>query len=140
MAQNPLGAVVIYDFGAPRIISGRAREAISGGQLVFTSGAAGVVSSGANSFDPKTDLLFATGASGAAFTGIALANAGSNESLSVAIDGVFSLSADGTVTAANPVIVGGNDAVATGVTAGQVIGRALSSATSGNYALVHIQH
>jgi hypothetical protein len=42
----------------------------------------------------------------------------------------------GTVTAGTTVICEGTDAVATGTVAGAVIGRALTSASSGNYAII----
>lgn len=134
MVVNSAGFVVLYDRGAPFNISGRARETISGGQFVFLSGAADNLSSGANSFDPKADFLFATGASGATFTGIAMHNAGSNEPLAVALDAVIISRAFGTVTAGLTVTCEGTDAIANGTTAGQVIGRALSSAGSNGFA------
>lgn len=140
MVVNPAGLQIVGDFGAPRILSGRARESISGGQFVFISGAADVVSSGANSFDPKTDILFAaTGASGGTVTGIAMQNVGSNDSLGVLLDGIVIARAFGTVTAGTTVTCEGTDAIANGTTAGQVIGRALTSAGSGGFALFHLK-
>lgn len=134
---NPAGYVPVYDFGAPRIITCVARDAISGGDLVFLSGAADVCSSGANSFVPKTDLLVADSASGANFTGVAVHNAASGAIISVALDGCAIVRANGTVIASNQVTCDGNNAVLPGVTAGQVVGRALTSASSGGFALVH---
>lgn len=139
MVLNPAGFSPVYDFGAPRVVSGRARQIISGGMFVFASGANNVVSSGANSFDPKADMLFAAAASGAQFNGIALATAGSNDPVSVLIDGVVIVTAFGTVTAGTTVTCEGTDSVSTGTTAGQVIGRALTSAASGGYCLFHVQ-
>lgn len=139
MTLNSAGLQIVYDFGVPKTISGKAREAISGGELVFTSGANNVVSSGANSFDPETDLLFATAASGTNYVGIALAQAGSNDDVTVAREGVFLITANGTVTASTPVIVDGNHSVAD-FTEGTnfPVGRALTSAASGGFALIHL--
>ncbi len=136
---NPAGYVPIYDFGAPRIITGYAREAISGGDLVFVSGATDPVSSGANSFVPKTDILIADSASGLNFTGVAVHNAGSNTPIAVAIDGMCIVRANGTVTASRTQLCDGNNAIADGTTAGFVIGRTLTTATSGGFALFHVQ-
>ena len=140
MVLNPAGYVPVLDFGAPRIISGRAREAISGGQLVFCSGAAAaaVVSSGANSFNPVTDILFATGASGTNYVGIAIQTVGSNSSLSVATAGVHIITAAGTIVGGRTVVANGGDAVAEGTAAGTVIGRALCPAGSEGYVLVDL--
>lgn len=137
MVLNPAGFVPIMDGGNPRIISGKAREAISGGQLVFSSG--GTVSSGANSFDPSTDILFATGASGISFTGIALHNAGSNSTVSVAQAGAYIVTCAGTSVAGATVVANGADAVVTGTAAGTVIGRALTAAGSEGYILVELK-
>jgi len=137
MTQNTAGYVPIFDFGAPKIISAVARETISGGQFVFASGANNVVSSGANSFSTG-DLLVAKDASGLNFTGVALHNAGSNETISVAIGGVIIAVADGTTTAGRTVVTAGGNAVRTGTTAGHVIGRALTSAGSEGHCLFQI--
>lgn len=132
MVVNTLGYVPVLDFGAPRIISGRAREVISGGELVSLSGATAVVGSGASSFNPTTDLLFVTDASGLAFTGVAIANAGSNENLSVAIDGVIISTCDTDATLPSLTVASkGVNSVGVATTAGHVIGRSLTSAASG---------
>lgn len=138
MVVNPAGFVPIFDFGAPRVISGRARMGITGGQLVFASGPAGAVSSGANSF-AVGDITFATPTSGTIFTGVALQTVGSNDIVSVAVDGVIISTCDATVTAASTVITGGNDSIGNGTAAGTVVGRAITGAASGGYALWHIQ-
>jgi len=135
MAANPAGYQIIYDGGAPSIISGKAREAVSGGWLVASSG--GVVSSGANSFNPQTDLMFAQ-ASGLNFTGVVLANAGSNETVSVATKGAFLLTSAGTTSAGTTVVCNGANAVLTATTAGHLIGRSLTVAGSEGYALVEV--
>ena len=137
MAVNPAGFVPVYNSNT-EIISGRAREALSGGQFVIASGVADVVSSGLASFKPQVDLLFAAGGSNTLFTGIVQQNVASGASISVMTKGSAIVRAYGTVTAGTTVICEGTDAVATGTTAGAVIGRALTSATSGNYALVLI--
>jgi len=136
MVLNPAGFVPIMDGGNPRIISGKAREAISGGQLVFCSG--GIVSSGANSFDPSTDILVCTGASGISFNGIALHNAGSNSTISFAQRGAYIITAAGTTVAGATVVANGGDAVVTGTAAGTVVGRALTAAGSEGYLLVEL--
>lgn len=135
---NPAGYVPVYDWGAPQIITGYAREAISGGDLVFISGTSDAVSSGANSFVPKTDLLIADSASGLQFTGVAVNNAGSNTPVAVALNGVCIVRSNGTVTGAYQQIVDGANAIHDGSTAGVVCGRALSTATSGGFALFHV--
>jgi hypothetical protein len=138
MAVNPAGFVPVYGTTNPEIISGRAREALSGGQFVFISGAADVVSSGLNSFNPKTDILFAAGGSNTLFSGIVTQNVASGGIASVQMNGVVNVRAYGTVTAGTTVVCEGTDAVASATTAGAIIGRALSSAASGNFALIRL--
>lgn len=141
---NPVGYVPVFDGEVPRTFTGYAREAISGGELVFASGADGVVSSGANSF-ATTDLLFATGASGAQYFGVALANAGSNEAVTVATRGAVILKTNGTVTPSFPVLTDGNQSVANaGSVAGnlahqRIVGRAVTGAASGGYVIVDLR-
>lgn len=136
---NPYGAVWLEDFGAPRILSGKARAVISGGQLVVASGATGVVSSGLDSF-VMSDIAFSvTAVSGADFTGVALKNVASGETLPVAIDGVFILNSRGTTTAGQVVAAAGDDAVVTTTVAGHTAGRALTTAGSNTFAVVHIR-
>lgn len=140
MVVNPAGYQVIYDGGAPNIISGRAREALVAGDLVASSG--GAVSSGANSFDPTTDLLFAE-ASGANFTGVVLAAAASGADVAVATTGAFLITSAGTCNAGQPVSCNGANAVKTILTGSQAvlpqpIGRALTVAGSEGYALIEV--
>jgi hypothetical protein len=135
MAVNPAGFVPVYNSNT-EIISGRAREALSGGQFVFISGAADVVSSGLNSFNPKTDLLFAAGGSGTVVTGIVQQNVASGGVVSVMTKGSAIVTAYGTVTAGTTVTTNGDHAVISATTAGAIIGRALTSATSGGYAII----
>lgn len=139
MGVNSNGYVPLLDFGAPRVISGRAREVISGGELVFVSGANNSVTEARSSFSPKTDLLFATGASGLQFNGIAMHNAESGAQISVAIDGAVILTADAACLAGHTVLTGGNHEVRAGTTAGHIIGRSLTSAASGGQCVVHLQ-
>lgn len=137
MAVNPLGAVWVNDYGNPRVLSGYARETISGGQLVFASGASGTLTSGADSFS-TSDVKFLTGASGANFVGVALQTTTSGLLVPVAVGGVFLLQAIGAVTAGTIVAAGGDDSVATSATAGQQMGRALTTAASGTFAAISI--
>lgn len=137
MVLNTAGFQPVFDFGAPRIVTAKARDAISGGQLVFFSGAANVVSSGANSYE-TSDIQAATGASGTNFAGLALASAESGANVSVALDGVFIVVSAGTIEASRNVGANGDDAVIESVVAGDVIGRAYTSAGSEGHALIHI--
>ena len=136
---NPLGAVIVADFGNPRILSGKAGEVtVSGGVFVQASGANNVVGSGTSSF-ATTDLKFVGDASGLSFNGICMQDVGSNGNISVATEGVFLLEADNTVTAGTHVLTRGNNSVGNAAAnANQVIGRALTAAASGGFAVVHI--
>lgn len=138
MVVNPNGAVQIGDFGAPKVLSGKAKEIISGGQYVFTSGATGVVSSGADSF-ATADITFAAAGSGAQFVGIALETVASGALLPVAVEGLFILDCSATVNNGEMVVTDGDHAVEAGVTAGAVIGRAYTAGASGGFAVVHIK-
>jgi len=133
---NPVGYVPVFDGGNPGIISGRASVNLSGGMLVFASGAAGAVSSGLNSF-VTSDVAFAV-ASGNAFTGVVTQSAASGTSVAVATKGKVILVADGTVTCGATVICIGANAVQDGTTAGVVIGRAVTSAASGGFAIIDL--
>jgi len=94
MTVNPNGYVPITDGGTPRIITGYARETITSGQFCGGSGAAGVVSSGADSF-ATSDILFNVTAGSGNFIGLALHDAASGASLSVATRGAFLLPVSG---------------------------------------------
>lgn len=150
MAVNTMGYVCPYDGGTPRIIAGLAYEAVSGGQLVFTSGAADNVSSGLSSL-ATSDIGVATGASGATFNGVALQNVESGAAVGFQTAGVIVVRAGGTIVNGQGVAANGADdviplAAASGadvpVMVTQAIkikcGRALTNATSGNYALVQL--
>lgn len=134
---NPVGAVLISPW-EPKIITAYAKQNITGGCLVFASGAADLVSSGTKSLIAG-DIQVATNASGNAFTGVAINTVASGSPLPVALEGIFILRAFGTVTAGATVTCEGTNAVADGATAGQVIGRALTSATSGGFAAVYVR-
>ena len=150
MAVNPLGAQQVHDFGVPFIITGRAREIISGGHLVMASGAESVVSSGLVSFAGGSDLQFSAAASGAKFNGVALNNVASGGLLQVAKAGVFILPCDGSVLAGEPVECLGREAVQTigslaipaaafdAGMASRRIGRALTAGASGGFAVIDI--
>lgn len=149
MAINPLGAVQLFDWENPHIITAYARETISGGELLFCSGDEDVVSSGTSSF-ASSDVQVANQASGATFNGIALANATSGATVPMATRGVFILRCDGSVFAGQPVGCAGNEAVATtgslvipaaaydASMGARKIGRALSQGASGNFAVIDI--
>jgi len=135
---NPVGAVQVFDFGAPMTIPGVARnQTVSGGTLCFGSTATGVVSSGPSSFSPGS-LLIVANASGLQFNGIAMYTAGSNTPLAMAVGGVFLLQCVGTVVTGQGVLCTGQNSVTDGQTAGYQIGRALTAGASGGYALIHI--
>ena len=151
MAQNPVGYVAPVDGANPRIITGIAWEAISGGQLVFFSGAADAVSSGLNSF-ATSDLGVATGASGAKFNGVALQNAASGGEVAVVTAGTVIVRAGGTIVNGQRVVANGADdvlplAAVSGADVPTMVsnailagcGRAITNATSGNFALIQIQ-
>ena len=150
MVVNPAGYVSPADGGNPRTVSAIAIETISGGQFVFFSGAANTVSSGLNSF-AQSDLSVGIEASGAKFNGIALQDVTSGNTVGVVTAGLVIVQALGTVINGEPVAVDGADAVipiaaisGTNVTAMVTqaikikIGRCLTSATSGGYAIIDL--
>jgi len=146
MAVNPYGYVNLADGGTPRIITGYAKEVISGGQLVGASGAAGVVSSGADSF-ATTDIEFFHTTGSGNFVGIALHDASSGAPLSVATRGLFLLEVSGTnVLAGHHVGCNNDDEVifcgshALGYSpAINKIGRALTTGSDSDFVVVDIQ-
>lgn len=144
MVLNPAGYQPVFDGGDPASVGGFAKGVISGGALVFASGANNVVSSGINSF-ATTDIEYATGASGAQFNGIAMNQAASGAAISVATKGAYIPPANAAVTAGFLVGCDGNEAVAnSGSVAGNLahqrtIGRALTSAASGGFAVVQLR-
>lgn len=134
MAVNPAGFVPVFDRGAPFLVTGYAREVISGGQFVYFSGAADSVSSGLNSF-ATSDIKFCTGASGTLFNGVAVANVASGALVTVALEGVIVSRAAGAIVGGETLLANGADAVIAGTTAGTVVGRALGGASSGGYVM-----
>ena len=94
MPANTYGYQPIFDGGAPRVITGYAKEAVSGAWFLGASGAAGVISSGTDSFVTTDIELFHTTGSGN-FIGSALHNAASGASVSVATRGTFLVEASG---------------------------------------------
>ena len=144
MAVNPLGYQNITDGGTPRIITGYAKEVISGGQLLGASGAAGVVSSGASSFATTDIELFNTTGS-ENFVGVALHDAASGAPLSFATRGSFLLEVSGAVVLAGT-LVGCNDddeVIIAGSTAGavfgtKIIGRAWTTGSDSDFVVVDI--
>jgi len=143
MVVNTGGLQILADGGAPRVITGTARIALSGGFLVVASGAADAVSSGANSFD-TTDITFVDTASGALFTGVALqqVDSGTSNYVAVATRGMFIITSAGTIAAGELVAANGDHAVvARGVTnmgSGALIGRAVTGAGSEGFVVVDI--
>jgi hypothetical protein len=146
MAVNPNGYVPISDGGAPRIITGYAKEVISGGQFIGGSTAAGVVGSGRDSF-VASDLEFVQAESGKDFFGIALADAASGAELAVATRGTFLVPASGTgvilagnkvgANAASELILLGSQSDPTVVSLG-TIGRALTAGSGGDFVVFEI--
>lgn len=140
MAVNPAGFQWVAGGADPRIITGRAAEVLSGGQIVYASGVEDVVSSGINSI-ANTDIQFVTAGSGITANGIVLQNTGSNEYVAVLRTGDVIVRAAGTISGGQPVHANGADAVV-GAVGSQahgwagVCGRAITGATSGVYALV----
>jgi hypothetical protein len=141
---NPVGAVPIFDGGAPRIVGGVARQNLSGGVFAFASGADAIVSSGADSF-VTADIQFAGDGSGLQFNGIVVQDTASGNEVAVATRGAFILVSNGTVTAGYPVVCDGNNAVANAagspsaiIQVNAAIGRALTSAGSEEYCIVDI--
>ena len=140
MAVNPAGFQQLGGGADPRIITGKALAALSGGQFVNTSGVEDVVSSGVNSYG-AAEILFDTVASGITVNGILLQNAGSNDFVAVLRTGDIIVRAAGTISGGQPVHANGADAVV-GAVGSQahgwagVCGRAITGATSGVYLLV----
>jgi len=139
MVLNPAGYVALFDTGVMQVITGKAREVISGGEFVFASGATGVVSSGTNSY-ATTDIEFATDASGALVNGVAIANATSGNLVSVMTKGIIIATCNSDVDAGVPFNVDGNNSVqpAGAAEALVVAGRTLTAGASGGYCIVKV--
>ncbi len=151
MTANPLGFVQIYDFGNPRVITGKAIETISGGQFVGCSGATGIVGSQTSSF-VNTDVEFVVCDDAENFVGVAIGTATSGNKLAVAIDAAILSAVAGSILAGRLIeAVSGADAVTTlgsqavptseidASIAGKIGGRAFTAGASGGFALIHIK-
>jgi len=145
MTVNPNGYVCLADGGTPRIITGYAKEVISGGQFVGASGAAALVSSGADSF-ATTDLQFYLTAGSGNFVGIALNDAASGAAVSVGTRGLFLVPVSGDIVLAGK-HVGCNDqseVIAIGSStlgyslALNKIGRALTTGSTAQYVVLDL--
>jgi len=138
MAVNPLGYQNVTDGGTPRIITGYAKEVISGGQLLGASGAAGVVSSGTASFE-SSDIGLIHCPGGANFVGVALHDAASGAPLSFATRGSFLLEVSGAVVLAGTK-VGCNalDEIVTNGSGTQLIGRVWTTGSEADYVVTDI--
>lgn len=141
---NPLGAIVLWDGENPRTFTGKARETISGGQLVYVSGADGTAQIGSQASSFITDDLdMALCDKFGMCNGVAINNAGSNENVTVATRGTYIIKAAGAISGGMLVTnYAGADAVlalsssAVGSEFSGVIGRALTNAGSEDYCLV----
>lgn len=148
MTVNPLGFVQVSDFGNPKVVTGVAREVISGGQFVGASGATGVVSSGTSSF-LESDITFYVCDDSENFVGIALETVASGIRVGIAMDGALIVPCTGSVFAGRIVkAVASEDAVANlgsqvvpadaqdASIAGNIAGRSLTAGASGGFAVV----
>lgn len=148
MTVNPLGFVQVSDFGNSKIVTGVAREVISGGQFVSASGTTGVVSSGASSF-LESDITFHICDDSESFVGVALETQASGARIAIAMDGMLIVPCTGSVFAGRIVkAVASEDAVANlGSTvvpanaqdasiAGNIAGRSITAGASGGFAVV----
>ena len=145
MAVNPNGYVPIADGGAPRILTGFAKEAISGGQFVGGSTAAGVVGSGRDSF-VASDIEFINSDTGANFIGVALASAASGAELAVATRGTLIVPTSGAVilagqkvaTSAKSELLAIGSATDATVPALTSVGRALTTGSGGDFVVFEL--
>lgn len=145
MAVNPNGYTPVTDGGTPRIITGYAKEVISGGQFVGCSGAAGVVGSGRDSF-VATDIEFYLTAGSGNFVGVAMANVASGATMSAARRGDFLVSVSGTIVTAGTK-VGCNDKsdvifigshTSAGHTGLNAIGRTLTTGSTSDFVVLEL--
>lgn len=154
MAANPVGAVRIFDGGIPRFVSARNPVGVTGGQLVFFAGGSDVVSSGLNSFS-SADIVVSGLASGASFNGVVItpgnSASGTNNYVTVGLDGVYILTCGGDVLGGKAVEAIGADSVTRlgshavpggaddSKGAGRKVGRAVTSGFSGTTQFAIIQ-
>lgn len=136
------------DFGNPKILTGQARETISGGQLVGVSGATGVVSSGLNSY-ATSDIKFILNTAPENFVGVAIATVTSGQELGVLVEGVVLSRCVGSVFAGLLVkgLIDSFSNVGSSIVpanaedasmAGDIAGRAFTAGASGGFALIYV--
>jgi len=154
MAVNPVGAVPVFDWGVPKIVTARNPIGVTGGQLVFFAAGSDVVSSGASTFN-QNDLVISGLASGASFNGIVITPgntaSGTNSYVGVGLDGAYILSCGSDVLGGKAVeSIGGDSVMRLGSHAvpggaddskgaGRKTGRALTSGFSGTTQFAVIQ-
>jgi len=138
MVVNPAGHVSPYDGGVPRIVTGKAFEVISGGELCYASGAEDSVSSGLTSL-AATDIGVVNQASGLLFNGVAINNVASGGNAALQTAGMVIVRAGGTIVAGNNLAANGAEDVIAAATAGHVIGRAWTGASSGAFCLMQLR-
>ena len=149
MALNPNGFVQVNDFGNPRVINGKARATISGGQMVGVSGTTAKVGSGFDSYTTN-DVEFFVCNDSENVVGVAMETNTSGNIIAVSVDGHHLLRCAGSVFAGRLVkVVASQDAVENlgsqvipanaedASIAGNIFGRALTAGASGGFALVH---
>lgn len=114
MVVNGAGPVPLFDGETPMTITALAGIGVTGGQLVFLSGANNCISSGADSYS-SNELRVAGAGSGRLFNGIVitpgLTASGTSNYVTVAMNGVWVVTAADTIEAGNPVWANGADAV-----------------------------
>ena len=147
MAVNPNGLVMTSDGGTPRTMTGKAREIISGGQFVGASGAAGALAGSDASDFTWDDVEVYKSAAGADVVGIALADAASGAEIAFATRGVVLVPvAAGSAVEAGQICKPGGDGEILPILSGtamqfdlsQAIGRALVSASGGEYTALNL--
>ena len=139
MAVNPLGFVEYNDFGNPRVVTGHAMEVISGGQFVSVSGASDGIGSGISSI-ASTDVKFFVSTTDTNVAGVATQNTASGTALGAVVDGMVIMRAGEDTTNGQVIMAdAGADSVEPASAGSEVIGRAYSTGTSGNYVLVNLR-
>lgn len=144
-------ATQLMDFGNPRVITGVAREVISGGQLVSASGIPGVVDGTVSSY-AASDIKVYVNTTANDCIGVALTNAASGANVAIAVEGVFMVPCTGSIVAGGAVKALANGCANLGsfvvpanaedsAAAGACVGRALTAGFSGtsNYAIVYFK-
>lgn len=145
--SNTLGAVVIRDGEVPRTFTAKAREVISGGFLVQVSGATGDVGSDSASY-ATGDLQVVGAQNSTLYNGIALNNADSGGTVTVAVKGAYLMNAGGIVSGGALVTHNASGGVlnwkghvsGTSLISESIVGRAQTTSASGtsNYAMVDL--